>query len=460
MCGPDGPEVSSCLTWTLIKIERLFLESFKHTTFTRQRDAMQAEIIAVGTELTSGAKLDTNSQWLSTELAARGIHVEYHTAVADTLESIVSVIRHAIRRVQFVLITGGLGPTLDDITRQALAEILHVSLIEDPEYLEIIRKMFESRGREMPDRNRIQAKFPAGTEPLPNPIGTAPGILCEIPRLSAASQCVVAALPGVPAEMKRMFLEQLVPRFPFGNRIIRRARVNCFGVGESDAEEKLGELTARGQNPEIGITVHEATITLRINATGESAEQCEQLILTAKDDIRERLGTLVFGEEDEELEHIVLRQLAARKESLATVERGTGGLLSHRLTEVDEHLEFYLGGVVIPGGTSSWNLLQYEADWLNERDPVSKEIALEMARRCRELTGADHVLSISECPQNDLKNEQPPVAYVALVSKLGEIAVSHRLLGDQSFQKSRAAKAALNLLRLKLLKSNKQGASI
>ena len=218
---------------------------------------MQAEIIAVGTELTSGAKLDTNSQWLSTELAARGIHVEYHTAVADTLESIVSVIRHAIRRVQFVIITGGLGPTLDDITRQALAEILHVSLIEDPEYLEIIRQMFERRGREMPERNRIQAKFPAGTEPLPNPIGTAPGILCEIPRLSASNQCVVAALPGVPAEMKKMFLEQLLPRFPFGKTFIRRARVNCFGVGESDAEEKLGDLTTRGRNPEIGLLLRD-----------------------------------------------------------------------------------------------------------------------------------------------------------------------------------------------------------
>ncbi|HUG20305.1 MAG TPA: CinA family nicotinamide mononucleotide deamidase-related protein [Planctomycetaceae bacterium] len=418
----------------------------------RQRDAMQAEIIAVGTELTSGAKLDTNSQWLSTELAARGIHVEYHTAVADTLESIVSVIRHAIRRVQFVIITGGLGPTLDDITRQALAEILHVSLIEDPEYLEIIRKMFERRGREMPERNRIQAKFPAGTEPLPNPIGTAPGILCEIPRLSASNQCVVAALPGVPAEMKKMFLEQLLPRFPFGKTFIRRARVNCFGVGESDAEEKLGDLTARGCNPEIGITVHEATITLRINATGTSHEECESLIGKAKQEIRDCLGTLVFGEEDEELEHVVLRYLAFRNETLATVERGTGGLLSHRLTEVDEHREWYLGGVVIPGGTTSWNLLQYDPDWLGERDPVSKEIALEMARRCREMTGADHVLSVTECPQELAGSEQSPIAYVALVGKLGEVAVPHRLLGDQSFQKSRAAKAALNLLRLEILK--------
>jgi nicotinamide-nucleotide amidase len=429
-----------------------FFKSKRTTIHSDQRDAMQAEIIAVGTELTSGAKLDTNSQWLSTELAARGIHVEYHTTVADTLESIVSVIRHAIRRAQIVLITGGLGPTLDDITRQALAEILHVSLIEDPEYLEIIRRMFERRGREMPARNRIQAKFPAGTEPLPNPIGTAPGILCEIPRLNASNQCVVAALPGVPAEMKKMFLEQLLPRFPFGNTMIRRARVNCFGAGESEIEEKLGDLTSRGRNPEVGITAHEATITLRINAKGANQADCDRLVSEAKQEIRGLLGDLVFGEEDEELEHIVLRRLALRQETLATVERGTGGLLSHRLTEVDEHREWYLGGVVIPGGTTSWNLLQLDADWLDQRDPVSREIALEMARRCREMTEADHVLAITECPREVAESPRSPIAYVALVGKLGELVLPHRLLGDSSFQKSRAAKAALNLLRLECLK--------
>ena len=146
---------------------------------------MKAEIIAVGSELTNGAKLDTNSQWLSTELSARGIEVIYHTAVADSMDLMVWSLRVALRRAHLVLLTGGLGPTLDDITRQAIAELLHVSLILDQGSLDHVEQMFQKRGREMPARNRIQAMFPAGAEPLENPIGTAPGLWCEVPKLDA-----------------------------------------------------------------------------------------------------------------------------------------------------------------------------------------------------------------------------------------------------------------------------------
>jgi nicotinamide-nucleotide amidase len=413
---------------------------------------MKAEIIAVGTELTNGAKLDTNSQWLSTELSARGIEVEYHTSVPDSLDLMVWALRTALRRAQLILLTGGLGPTLDDITRQAIAELLHVSLILDRDSLDHVEQMFRKRGREMPARNRIQAMFPAGAEPLPNPIGTAPGIWCEVPKLDADYHCAIAAMPGVPSEMKKMFLEQVVPRLPFGDKIIKRARINCFGVGESDCEEKLGELTARGRNPEVGITVHEATITLRINAVGDTIEVCNRLIEETKQEIQNRLGSLVFGEEDEELQQVVMKLLAEQNLTLSTVESGTGGLLAHRLTDVAEHRAHYHGGIVVPGGSRHWELLEFPEDYFNSHLLNTRESAAEMARRCREKFGTDYALAVTETSPVDVKVDGPPTAYVALSSAERETVVPHQLLGDQSFLKSRAAKAALNLLRLQLLK--------
>lgn len=415
---------------------------------------MKAEIIAVGSELTNGAKLDTNSQWLSTELSARGIEVLYHTAVADNLDLMVWSLRVALRRAQLILMTGGLGPTLDDITRQSIAELLHVSLILDRDSLDHVEQMFHKRGREMPARNRIQAMFPAGAEPLPNPIGTAPGIWCEVPKLDEDYRCAIAAMPGVPSEMKRMFVEQIVPRLPFGEKIIKRARINCFGVGESDCEEKLGELTARGRNPEVGITVHEATITLRINAVGDSIVYCNQLIEETKQEIKERLGTLVFGEEDEELQDVVMKLLAEKQLTLSTVESGTGGLLANRLTDAVEYHELYHGGIVIPGGNRHWELLGFPEDHFNAHSLYTKKSAVEMARRCREKFGTDYALAVTETSPDEPEIEGPPTAYVALSSEQGDTVVPHQLLGDQSFLKSRAAKSALNLLRLKLLKLN------
>ena len=411
---------------------------------------MKAEIIAVGSELTNGAKLDTNSQWLSTELSARGIEVIYHTAVADSMDLMVWSLRVALRRAHLILLTGGLGPTLDDITRQAVAELLHVSLILDKDSLNHVEEMFQKRGREMPARNRVQAMFPAGAEPLANPIGTAPGMWCEVPKLDAEYHVAIGAMPGVPSEMKKMFLEQIVPRLPIGEKIIKRARVNCFGVGESDCEERLGELTARGNNPEVGITVHEATITLRINAVGDSIDECDQMITVIKQDIHKRLEHLVFGEEDEELEHVVLRALSERGLTLSTVESGTGGLMAHRLTDVSEHRDHYHGGIVIPGGSKHWELLGFPENWFQANSVASAETALEMARRYRQHFDTDCALAVTESSPSEVSDDVPPTAYVALSTPEGESVVPHQLLGDRSFLKSRAAKAALNLLRLHL----------
>jgi nicotinamide-nucleotide amidase len=416
---------------------------------------MSAEIIAIGSELTTGAKLDTNSQWLSLELSELGISVKYHQTMADDLPAMVEVFRAAALRSDWVIITGGLGPTLDDLTREALAELAGVELGLHQESLDIIRGMFQKRNRDMPERNVAQAMFPQGSEPIPNRRGTAPGIWIEFPR-EGKSPCRIAALPGVPSEMKLMFREQVLPRMSGSGRVIRRARINCFGVGESDAEQRLGDVTVRGRDPEVGITAHEATITLRITAEGETAEECRQKIAETTAIIHDRMGLLVFGEEDEELQHTVVKMLKERGLTLGTAESGTGGLLAHWLTDVADFEPVYLGGIIAPTLPAKRNLLGVSEDTLSTFGPISGNSAAEMAQGARRELHTDFALAITEYPRLEESNtsNEIPRSWIALCGENISKTVEHILIGDPAIAKSRAAKTALNLLRLHLLRGN------
>ncbi len=420
---------------------------------------MTAEIISIGSELTTGAKLDTNSQWLSRELAAAGISVGFHTTVADDLDTNVDAIATAVNRADVVLITGGLGPTRDDLTREAIAKMLNAPLELHEPSLEFIRSLFARFKREMPQRNQVQAMFPRGTEPIPNLRGTAPGIWAEIPRDNGRSDCLLAAMPGVPSEMYEMFFSQVRPNLQErigGARFIRSARVNCFGPGESQAEQWLGDLTARGRDPEIGITVSKATITLRITAHGRSGEECELKIQDSKSLIYERMGTAVFGEEDDELQHILIKILTERGQTLATAESGTGGLLAHNLTEVAGFESAYLGGIIAPTSRAKTELLDVDADCLRTHDTVSAEVAEAMAEGCRNHFGSDFALAVTECPPYDPDRKKDgdndvPTAHIALAGPDGTVSRKLNLGGDPGIVKARIAKATMNLLRLSLM---------
>ncbi len=414
---------------------------------------MHAEIIAIGTELTTGAKLDTNSQWLSIELGAVGIPVHYHSTVADDLEAMQGVLRDAVNRADIVLITGGLGPTLDDLTRQAMAGLTNAELVLHEPSLEFIKSLFARFSREMPERNTIQAMFPEGSEPIPNLRGTAPGIWMEVPRKTSEQDCLLIAMPGVPSEMHRMFHTEVLPRLPGSGRVIRRARVNCFGLGESQAEEMLGDLTARGGDPDVGITVHEATITLRITAQGDTAEECQAKIDSAKAVVNERMGDRVFGEEDEELEHIVLRLLEDHRMTLSTAESGTGGVLAERLTALGEFARSYTGGVVVPNDRAMSLMLNVPPDLISSAGALSEQVAAAMAQGCRERFGTDFALAVTECPvfHPERHTEKAPTTFMALAGDGLLETYEQTLLGDITLIRSRAAKAMLDLLRRHLL---------
>jgi nicotinamide-nucleotide amidase len=417
---------------------------------------MQAEIIAIGSELTTGAKLDTNSQWLSRQLLAIGIPVRYHVTMADDLEAMIAAFRTSVDRSELVLITGGIGPTLDDLTRQAVAGLAGVELVLHEPSLEYIKSLFVRRQRDMPARNAIQAMFPRGSEPISNPRGSAPGIWMQVQNTADDASCQVIVMPGVPSEMKRMFQQEVLPRLSGSGRVIRHARINCFGLGESAAEEMLGELTARDRDPEVGITVHEATITLRISAHGSSEAECQRKIVDTGQIIREKLSGFVFGVEDEELEHIVVRLLCNRGLTLATAESGTGGLLAHRLTDVAGFEQCFLGGVVVPTDSAKRKLLDVDGELLKRAGAISAEAASAMADGCRKQFGTDFALAVTECPwfdPDDFTGETPTV-YAALAGDDFDESHSHALVGDPAIAKSRAAKMALNLLRLRLLETD------
>jgi len=413
---------------------------------------MHAEIISVGTELTTGAKLDTNSQWLSLELAEIGIPVLAHATISDDLDAMIHAVQTAANRSEIVLITGGLGPTLDDLTREALAKFGNVELVQHDPSLEHVKSMFAKRNRPMPERNIVQAMFPRGSEPLPNPRGTAPGIWmvhqCQDGRIAR-----IAAMPGVPSEMKQMFRQQVLPRLDGSGQVIRRARINLFGVGESQAEEILGDLTARGRDPDVGITVHEATITLRITAAAATIDECRDKIDKVRATILNRMGTLVFGVEDEELEHALVRLLQQRRATLSTAESGTGGLLAHRLTGVAGFESCYMGGVVVPTNAAKRELVSVDPMLIRQYGPISEEVVLAIAKGCRQRFGTNFALAVSEWQDFDPDDPLAPVpaSFVALAGPKGAKVEKVQHFGDPAIAKSRTAKVAMNMLRLHLI---------
>ena len=318
---------------------------------------MNAELLAIGSELVCGASLDTNSQWLSRALEARGWTVTRHTTIADDLPAMIETLQSASKRCRIVLVTGGLGPTRDDITRDAIAQAFNQKLVEDAAELDHIKALFARFDRPMPERNSIQAMRPQHARPLRNNHGTAPGIVMDLKE----PDCLVAAMPGVPREMKKMFEQQLVSQLPVSPTVVRRVVLRTFGYGESRTEELLGDLTARGNNPEVGITASGAVISLSVTARAGTEAECNALVQPAIDTIHDKLGHAVFGTEDDELHGVLHRLLVHRGLTLSLAEgTTTGGLLSQWLYAVDnEEHKVVRCDRLIPGGNAPEELLQF-----------------------------------------------------------------------------------------------------
>jgi nicotinamide-nucleotide amidase len=302
----------------------------------------------------------------------------------------------------------------------------------------------------MPERNRVQAMFPRGSRVIPNPAGTAPGIDIDIPR-PGRQAARIFALPGVPAEMFEMWEQTVAPAIAamFGApHVIRHKQIKCFGVGESDLEQMLPDLIRRGRDPQVGITVSGATITLRITAAGNSADECYRKMEPTIDTIHQCLGDLVFGEGTDELEHAVLRLLIAQFKTVATAEWGSGGMIAHWFSEVPESGSQFRGGVVVRDSASLAPILNLSGD---QRESVVGA----MAQACREKFGADYGLAVGPLPATDPPATEPPVLHIAVAGPNGVTVKSPTYAGHPDILKTRGGKQALNLLRLTLLRASR-----
>ncbi len=416
---------------------------------------MQAEVIAIGDELTTGQRLDTNSQWLSAELGLLGIPVLFHTTVCDTLEAGVEAFRIAAARCELVVATGGLGPTADDLTRDVLAAVAGEPLELSAAALEAVESRFARRAVAMPESNRRQAMFPRGTRIIPNPNGTAPGIDLDVRRPDGGTSRIIA-LPGVPSEMREMWRGTVEPALaamlPEAGVFVHR-RIKCFGAGESAVEAMLPDLIHRGRDPLVGITAHEATITLRIVARGRDERECRAKIAPTERTILECLGPHVYGVEDDEVEDAAVRALVNAGQTLGTIEIGTEGRVAACLTQAearrqaqqssllsgqvgtqahDPLLAVYRGGMVLP------------ARAIPGVEHESADSMKRLAERARADSGATLGLAVGAARPGP---EGRSVVVIALSDGQTVEQIEHMLGGGPTLALSRAAKTAIDLVR-------------
>jgi nicotinamide-nucleotide amidase len=411
---------------------------------------MNAEILTVGTELLLGQIVDTNAAFIAERLAEEGIDVYCKTTVGDNAPRIEAALRQALARAQVVLCTGGLGPTEDDLTRDAVAAVTGRPLRLDPAVLAQIQARFARRGIPMPKSNERQAQVPEGAEVLENPRGTAPGLLLRLP-----PDRTVILVPGVPAEMRPMVTEAVLPRLreAYGLRGRIRSRVlRTVGVSESRVNELLGDLWEE-RNPTVALLARSGEIHVRITAKAESEEELARLLDAREAQARERLGDIVFGRDEEGLEVVVGRLLTERGLALAVAESCTGGLLAHRITNVPGSSTYFERGAVTYSNRAKTALLGVPDELIAAKGAVSAEVAAAMAEGMRGRAGTDLAVAVTGIAGPGGGTAEKPVGltYVALAHAGGVETHEFRFFTDRELNKQRAAQAALDLIRRHLL---------
>lgn len=396
----------------------------------------RAAILSIGDELTLGQTLDTNSRYLSQQLVDHGIIPICHLTVPDDQPAIVRALRDLSRAADLILTTGGLGPTADDLTRQALADALVEPLVEDPESLDAIVRRFRAAGRDMPPINRVQALRPSSAQAIPNPHGTAPGLCAQLrppaddpspptsdpPRAHESRLVDVFCLPGPPHEMKPMFETAVCPRLR-SDRIVRTLAVHTFGIGESDLAARLGDLMDRARTPTVGTTASRGVVSCRIRAEGETdsgaAAALERAVAQTGARVRALAAPYVFGEDDETLPGAVVGLLRARGERVAVAESCTGGLLGEMLTRVPGSSAAVVGGWMTYSNERKSADLGVSAELLARVGAVSREVAEAMATGARARAGVEHALAITGIAGPEGGSEAKPVGTVWIARASG-----------------------------------------
>ncbi|MGB3788238.1 MAG: competence/damage-inducible protein A [Phormidesmis sp.] len=411
-----------------------------------------AEIICVGTELLLGDILNSNVQYLAQQLASLGIAHHYQTVVGDNPTRIKQAVAIACDRAHLIILTGGLGPTPDDLTLASLAEFFDIPLIERPEIVTNLEEKFAKRGQTLTQTSRRQALLPEGADILPNPVGSAPGVIW-LPRLGLT----VMTFPGVPWEMKAMWEMTAAPYLRangWANGVIHSRTLNFWGIGESALAQKVESLLAT-DNPTVAPYALGGKVILRISARAESVAAANELIDPVATQIRELTGDACYGQDDEALADAVGRLLGARSQTLSVAESCTGGSLGGLITAVPGSSSYFWGGVISYDNRVKQQVLGVDEAVLIRCGAVSAEVAAAMASGVRDRLGTDWALSITGIAGPGGGSAEKPVGlvYIGLASAQG-IKTEKHLFGSEASRdliRQRSACSALNLLRMELL---------
>jgi nicotinamide-nucleotide amidase len=410
----------------------------------------RAVILSVGDELVLGQTVDTNSAWLSQQLAALGLDIAGHMTVGDDQNAIAGAITQVAQEVDLLLISGGIGPTEDDLTRQALAQAMGVELRPDEACLSEIRAYFSRINRPMPVRNEVQALVPAGATHIPNSCGTAPGLAGQI------GGCRIFVMPGVPKEMFAMWRLSVAAQVEDmgGGSVILSRTLHTFGMGESAVAERLGTLMDRSRNPSVGTTVAAGVVSLRLNARAGARSLAEIELQATDNACRAALGDLIYGSDAETLPKVVHRQLLTSGLTVATAESCTAGLLGAALTDQPGASAYFQQGYTTYSNAAKVKVLGVPESMIAALGAVSEPVAVAMAEGAAQASGASMALSITGIAGPDGGSAQKPVGTVCMALAAGRSKTFSRTFhfpGDRDMVRDRSVKMALTLIRFQLL---------
>jgi len=415
---------------------------------------MQAVILSIGDELALGQTVDTNTAYLAAKLAERGIRTLYHQTLADDEALIADALSDASVAADLVLVTGGLGPTKDDLTRQALARAMGVELHEDAQSLKQVQSFFADLGKPMPQSNRVQALLPVGTTGIQNGRGTAPGIRATL------GKALIFVMPGVPHEMRGMYDAAVLPALGAsggGGMVILTTKINTFGLGESAVGQMLGDLMDRAGNPTVGTTVAGGIVSVRIRSEFPDAAVAQQKLDASAAEVEKRLGAIVFGRDEQTLAATLLDELRTAGLTIATAESCTGGLIGAMLTDIPGSSDVYNGGWVTYTNAMKISQLGVPGELIQMHGAVSGQTVCAMAAGALERGGADIALSVSGVagPGGGTPDKPVGTVWLGIASRKAEVvphvrAVMARFPGDRASVRTLAAMCALQMARLHL----------
>ena len=404
-----------------------------------------AEIIAIGSELLTPQKVDTNSLYLTDQLNALGVEVVRKTVVGDDRERLTDTILGAIARSQIIVLTGGLGPTEDDLTRDAVASALGRPLVFRQDICDQIEERFRRFQRKMVEINRRQAYIVDGADVLPNDRGTAPG------QWIAQDSTMLMLLPGPPNELKTMFEKHCLPRLEkvLPPQVIRSLMLRVVGMPESDLDQLIAPVYLRYPNPATTILAVSGEIHIHLRARCGDAQQAEALIAEVAGQIEPLIGDRIYSRNGDSLEQVIGDMLRARHAKLSVAESATAGLLGARITAVPNSSDYFLGGFLTYTDQMKTKLLGVPADMLAEHTAVSEPVAKAMAEGARERTGSDYALSITGYAGPD--GEKVGLVFIGLATPDGAEARRVQLPGDRERVRAFSTNTALDMLRRNLL---------